>query len=198
MERIRCFVRKEILSCRQLPGEQWYKYWKRYNETCKFYVNHGIPERQLIKSFYDGLSPSDQTLINAIIGRSLEFESPEHARRLLSKAVEDSQVRFTPKNSTAYQTAQGNGQRLNRFDRLNQPAGSITQRVFAISARAVAETGPKAVPSITSPSAAALVRMLNVPHPHLLLLTNSSKCQPNPALVTLVVEIDRGGGCRWR
>ncbi|OMO87954.1 Retrotransposon gag protein [Corchorus capsularis] len=81
-------IQKEILSIRQRYHEEWFDYWDRFNWACKFFVDHGLPEGQLIKSFIVGLSQSDRTLIDAINKRSLELESPEDARRLLSTLAE--------------------------------------------------------------------------------------------------------------
>ncbi|MEI4896521.1 hypothetical protein Q8G71_35090, partial [Klebsiella pneumoniae] len=45
----RADVRRRINSCRQLPNEKWFQYWKRYNKICESFPYHNISEELLIQ-----------------------------------------------------------------------------------------------------------------------------------------------------
>ncbi|OMO61347.1 Retrotransposon gag protein [Corchorus capsularis] len=85
----RADVRRRINSCRQLPKEKWFQYWKRYNKICESCPYHNISEELLIQQFYDGLFYEDRVYIDATSGGSLTFKTPTEVRKLLNIMAEN-------------------------------------------------------------------------------------------------------------
>ncbi|OMP06690.1 Retrotransposon gag protein [Corchorus capsularis] len=78
-----CSDQEEFLSCRQLPGEHWYQYWKRYSAICEFYIDCNLPETELVPSFYDGLSYSNRATIDAASGEQETLTEQEAKLRMV-------------------------------------------------------------------------------------------------------------------
>jgi hypothetical protein len=61
-------IRKEICGVRQHNGESLHKYWERFKILCASCPHHQISEQLLIQYFYEGLLPSDMSMIDAPSG----------------------------------------------------------------------------------------------------------------------------------
>ncbi|XP_014503335.1 uncharacterized protein LOC106763683 [Vigna radiata var. radiata] len=88
-------VRKEISGIRQLPGENLFEYWERFNRLCSTCPNHQINEQLLLQYFYEGLLPQERNMIDAASGGTLMDKTPSTARSLIANMAENYQQTYT-------------------------------------------------------------------------------------------------------
>ncbi|XP_010267895.1 PREDICTED: uncharacterized protein LOC104604999 [Nelumbo nucifera] len=84
-------IRKEICSVRQYNGESLHEYWERFKKLCASCPHHQISEQLLIQYFYEGLQPTDRSMIDATSGGALVDKTPEAARNLIANIAANSQ-----------------------------------------------------------------------------------------------------------
>jgi hypothetical protein len=84
-------IRKEICGVRQHNGESLHEYWERFKKLCASCLHHQISEQLLIQYFYEGLLPSDRSMIDAASGGALVDKTPEAARNLIANMAANSQ-----------------------------------------------------------------------------------------------------------
>ncbi|XP_062164984.1 uncharacterized protein LOC133871572 [Alnus glutinosa] len=84
-------IRKEICGVRQHNGESLHEYWERFKKLCASCPHHQISEQLLIQYFYEGLLPSDRSMIDAASGGALVDKTPEAARNLIANMATNSQ-----------------------------------------------------------------------------------------------------------
>jgi len=80
-------IRKEICRIRQSHEETLSKYWERFKQLCIQCPYHQIPDQLLIQYFYEGLMPTDRSIIDATSGGALVDKTPEAACQLISNMV---------------------------------------------------------------------------------------------------------------
>jgi len=83
-------IRKEIYGIRQSHGETLSEYWERFEQLCIQCPHHQIPDQLLIQYFYEGLMPTDRSIIDAASGGALVDKTPEAARQLISNMAANS------------------------------------------------------------------------------------------------------------
>jgi hypothetical protein len=83
-------IRKEICGIRQSHGQTLSGYWERFEQLCIQCPHHQIPDQLLIQYFYEGLMPTDRSIINAASGGALVDKTPEAARQLISNMATNS------------------------------------------------------------------------------------------------------------
>ncbi|XP_052303389.1 uncharacterized protein LOC112324338 isoform X2 [Populus trichocarpa] len=83
-------IRKEICGIRQSHGETLSEYWERFEQLCIQCPHHQIPDQLLIQYFYEGLMPTDRSIIDAASGGALVEKTPEAARQLISNMAANS------------------------------------------------------------------------------------------------------------
>ncbi|XP_027102728.1 uncharacterized protein [Coffea arabica] len=84
-------LRKEICSIKQYPGESLYDYWERFNKLCTRCPQYQISEQLLIQYFYEGLQPSDRSIIDAASGEALANKIPREAWLFIESMAKNSQ-----------------------------------------------------------------------------------------------------------
>nr|XP_023871776.1 uncharacterized protein LOC111984376 [Quercus suber] len=84
-------IRKEICGVRQHNGESLHEYWERFKKLCASCPHHQISEQLLIQYFYEGLLPTDRSMIDAASGGALVDKTLEAARNLIANMVANSQ-----------------------------------------------------------------------------------------------------------
>ncbi|XP_059431555.1 uncharacterized protein LOC132165068 [Corylus avellana] len=84
-------IRKEICGVRQHNGESLHEYWERFKKLCASCPHHQISEQLLIQYFYEGLLPTDRSMIDAASGGALVDKTPEAARNLIANMAANSQ-----------------------------------------------------------------------------------------------------------
>ncbi|XP_068655796.1 uncharacterized protein [Aristolochia californica] len=84
-------IRKEICGVRQHNGESLHEYWERFKKLCASCPHHQISEQLLIQYFYEGLIPTDRSMIDAASGGALVDKTPKAARNLITNMAANSQ-----------------------------------------------------------------------------------------------------------
>ena len=74
-----------------MNGESLYDYWVRFKKLYTSCPHHQISEQLLIKYFYEGLMPMEQSMIDVANGRALVDKTPQQARVLISNMATNSQ-----------------------------------------------------------------------------------------------------------
>jgi hypothetical protein len=83
-------IRKEICGIRQSHEETLSEYWERFEQLCIQCPHHQIPNQLLIQYFYEGLMPTDRSIIDVASGGALVDRTPEAARQLISNMAANS------------------------------------------------------------------------------------------------------------
>nr|XP_023911585.1 uncharacterized protein LOC112023194 [Quercus suber] len=84
-------MRKEICGVRQHNEESLHEYWERFKKLCASCPHHQISEQLLIQYFYEGLLPTDRSIIDAASGGAFVDKTPEAARNLVANMAANSQ-----------------------------------------------------------------------------------------------------------
>ena len=84
-------IRKEICSVRQHNRESLHEYWERFKKLCASCPHHQISEQLLIQYFYEGLLPTDRSMIDAASGGALVDKTPKAVRNLIANMAANSQ-----------------------------------------------------------------------------------------------------------
>ncbi|XP_071916278.1 uncharacterized protein [Coffea arabica] len=64
-------LRMDITGFSQMEGESLYEAWERFRDLLRKCPHHGLPEWLIIQTFYNGLSFSTKTMIDAAAGGAL-------------------------------------------------------------------------------------------------------------------------------
>ena len=84
-------IRKEICEVRQHNGKSLHEYWECFKNLCASCPHHQISEQLLIQYFYEGLLPTNRSMIDAASGGALVDKTPEAARNLIANITANSQ-----------------------------------------------------------------------------------------------------------
>ncbi|XP_038975772.1 uncharacterized protein LOC120106796 [Phoenix dactylifera] len=84
-------IRKEICGVRQQNGESLHEYWERFKKLCASCPHHQISEQLLIQYFYEGLQPTERSMIDGASGGALVDKTPKTARNLITNMAANSQ-----------------------------------------------------------------------------------------------------------
>ena len=71
-----------MTSFRQRSDEPLNEAWERFRELQYSCPHHGIPDWLLIQTFYDGLTESTRTSVDAVAGGTLMEREPHEAMTL--------------------------------------------------------------------------------------------------------------------
>ncbi|KAL0404128.1 UNVERIFIED_CONTAM: hypothetical protein Sradi_2053600 [Sesamum radiatum] len=77
-------IRKKISGICQFFGENFHEYWGRFKHWVESCPHHQIPEHLLIQYFYEGLSETNRSLVDAASGGALYDKTPTQARKLIT------------------------------------------------------------------------------------------------------------------
>ena len=84
-------IQKEICGVRQHNEESLHEYWERFKKLCASCPHHQISEQLLIQFFYEGLLPTDRSMIDVASGGALVDKTPEATRNLIANMAANSQ-----------------------------------------------------------------------------------------------------------
>ncbi|XP_028098230.1 uncharacterized protein LOC114297954 [Camellia sinensis] len=84
-------IQKEIYGVRQHNRESLHEYWERFKKLCASCPHHQISEQLLIQYFYEGLLPTDRSMIDAASGGALVDKTLEVVRNLIANMAANSQ-----------------------------------------------------------------------------------------------------------
>src|SRR3954462_10165409 len=76
--------RNEIMMFTQWDSESLYEAWERYNDLLRKCPNHEFPKWQQLQTFYMGLHPNTNAMIDAASGGSINNKSLNHAYELIN------------------------------------------------------------------------------------------------------------------
>ncbi|KAL0428189.1 UNVERIFIED_CONTAM: hypothetical protein Slati_2993700 [Sesamum latifolium] len=81
----------EISGIRQFSGESFYEYWGRFKYLVESCPHHQIPDHLLIQYFYEGLSETNRSLVDATSGGALYDKTPTEAHKLITTMAANNQ-----------------------------------------------------------------------------------------------------------
>ncbi|KAL0413130.1 UNVERIFIED_CONTAM: hypothetical protein Sradi_1514700 [Sesamum radiatum] len=84
-------IRKEISRIRQFFSESFYEYWGRFKQSVESCPHHQIPGHLLIQYFYEGLSETNRSLVDAASGAALYNQTPTKARKRITTMAANNQ-----------------------------------------------------------------------------------------------------------
>jgi len=84
-------IRKEICGVRHHNRESLHEYWERFKKLCANCPHYQISEQLLIQYFYEGLLPTNKSMIDAASGGALVDKTLEAARNLIANMAANSQ-----------------------------------------------------------------------------------------------------------
>ncbi|XP_068662861.1 uncharacterized protein [Aristolochia californica] len=84
-------IQKEFCGVRQHNGESLHEYWKRFRKLCARCPHHQMSEQLLIQYFYEGLLPTDRSMIAPASGGALVDKTLEAARNMIANMAANSQ-----------------------------------------------------------------------------------------------------------
>ena len=116
-------IRKEICGIRKHNGESLHEYWERFKKLCASCPHHQISEQLLIQYFYEGLLPTNRSMIDAASGGALVDKTHEAARNLIANMAANSQQFGTRLNPTSKHVTEVN------ISSLEQQIASLTSLV---------------------------------------------------------------------
>ncbi|XP_022883096.1 uncharacterized protein LOC111399835 [Olea europaea var. sylvestris] len=82
---------KAICGVMQDSRESLHEYWECFKRLCASCPHHQISEQLLIQYFYEGLLPTDRSMIDAASGGALVDKTLEGARNLIANMAANSQ-----------------------------------------------------------------------------------------------------------
>ena len=83
-------IRKEICGIWQSHDETLSEYWETFEQLCIQCPHRQILNQLLIQYFYEGLMPTDRSIIDVVSGGALVDKTPEAARQLISNMAANS------------------------------------------------------------------------------------------------------------
>ncbi|PON51070.1 hypothetical protein PanWU01x14_219280 [Parasponia andersonii] len=96
-------MRNDITTFAQQDGESLYEAWERYKDMLRWCPHHRLPKWLQLQTFYNGLSGSTRTLVDAAAGGSLMEKTEEAAYELLEEMAANAYQlpieRSTPKKA---------------------------------------------------------------------------------------------------
>ena len=84
-------IRKQICGIQQYGGETLYEYWERFKKLCASCPHHQISEQLLLQYLYEGLVPTERSMIDAASGGALVNKTAAQARALIENMAANSQ-----------------------------------------------------------------------------------------------------------
>ncbi|XP_021736997.1 uncharacterized protein LOC110703502 [Chenopodium quinoa] len=80
-------ARSKIQSFRQRGGESLCEAWERYKELQRQCPHHGIPNYQILQTFYGGLSPQSKTSLDAGAGGPIMSKREDEVESIIEDVV---------------------------------------------------------------------------------------------------------------
>ena len=78
-------LRMHITSFSQFDGKSLYEPWKRFRKLFRRCPHHGLPNWLIVQTFYNGLSFTTKTTVDAAAGGALMGKSPEETQNLIEE-----------------------------------------------------------------------------------------------------------------
>ena len=75
----------DIISFSQFDGESLYETWERFQDLLRNCPHHGLLDWLILQIFYNSLSFSTKTTIDATTSEDLMAKSPQETQSLIAK-----------------------------------------------------------------------------------------------------------------
>ena len=96
---------QEINTFRQFEGENLAEAWERFHELLRRCPHHRLTKWMQVHTFYNGLSASTRTIIDASVGSALVKKTTDRAYEILEDTTTNTnhwlRDRSTPRNPSA-------------------------------------------------------------------------------------------------
>ncbi|XP_061358467.1 uncharacterized protein LOC133307492 [Gastrolobium bilobum] len=96
-------LKSEIIAYEQKESKSLYEAWERFKGTLRKFPQHGIEAWEKARIFFQGMTSTTRTLVNAAAGGSLKTKTPEEALELLkslaSQEFDNAPAPVAPKRS---------------------------------------------------------------------------------------------------
>jgi hypothetical protein len=94
-------TRRAITSITQYEGEPFHETWERLKDLLRSCLHHAIPKWQLVQSFYDGLTKSSKSTIEASCRGTFMLKSEEEAWAMFENLSNNSRQQASNRQRTS-------------------------------------------------------------------------------------------------
>ena len=92
-------MRNDSTNFFQQDQESLYEAWERYKDLLRKCLHHGLPLWMQVQTFYNGLLPNTQTMVDAASGGAFFNKTPEDGYELIEVMVSNNFLKFTDRNA---------------------------------------------------------------------------------------------------
>lgn len=92
-------MRNDITNFMQQDHESLYEAWERYKDLLRKCSHHGLPLWMQVQTFYNGLQPYTQTMVDAASGGAMFNKSPEECYELFEVMASNNFLKSTDRNA---------------------------------------------------------------------------------------------------
>ncbi|KAL5564807.1 hypothetical protein UlMin_027971 [Ulmus minor] len=92
-------MRNDITNFLQQDQESLYEAWERYKDLLRKCPHHGLPLWMQVQTFYNGLLPNTQTMVDAASGGALFNKTPEEGYELIEVMARNNFLNSTDRNA---------------------------------------------------------------------------------------------------
>ena len=92
-------MRNDITNFFQQDQESLYEAWERFKEFLRKCPHHGLPLWMQVQTFYNGLLPNTQTMVDAASGGAFFNKTPEDGYELIEVMASNNFLKSTDRNS---------------------------------------------------------------------------------------------------
>ena len=93
-------MRNDITNFFQQDMESLYEAWERYKDLLRRCPHHGLPIWSQVQTFYNGLMPNIQAMVDIASGGALNNKTPKEAYNLIEVMASKNYMRSSERNST--------------------------------------------------------------------------------------------------
>ncbi|KAL5570177.1 hypothetical protein UlMin_026752 [Ulmus minor] len=92
-------MRNDITNFFQQDQESLYEAWERYKDLLRKCPHHGLPLWMQVQTFYNGLLPNTQTMVDAASGGAMFNKTPEEGYELIEVMASNNFLKSTDRNA---------------------------------------------------------------------------------------------------
>ena len=93
-------MRSDITNFYQQDMESLYEAWERYKDLLRKCPHHGLPIWLQVQTFYNGLIPNTQVMVDAASGGALNNKTPEEAYNLIEVMASNNYMKSSDRNAS--------------------------------------------------------------------------------------------------
>ncbi|KAL5575372.1 hypothetical protein UlMin_017071 [Ulmus minor] len=92
-------MRNDITNFMQQDQESLYEAWERYKDLLRKCPHHGLPLWMQVQTFYNGLLPNTQTMVDTASGGAIFNKTPEEGYELIEVMASNNFLKSTDRNA---------------------------------------------------------------------------------------------------